>query len=240
MEWWEQVIQILILMVGAYLIYYARQKGKNQADKNDIKGITKAVEDVKSEYAVELEKIRAELGVFTSKKNVVFQEQKEAIIDFSSFLNKWTWIGLQLKSVHLNAFSEKVIEEFKSLNQNYEDNTVLAFSRLQLMVPEQDIVSSAHEAMKLTFKHQQNIITRLGTLIQDNKKFAGISRDLSSDELERLIEKIPEEPSDSGEKLFTEWTEVIRKFMGEVEVSRDEANKARLKFVDFAKSFLNQ
>ena len=43
MEWWEQGIQILILMVGAYLVYYARQKGKNQADKNDIKGITEAV-----------------------------------------------------------------------------------------------------------------------------------------------------------------------------------------------------
>ena len=46
-------LQIIAGLLSAYLIYYAQQKGKNQADKQDLKKLTEIVEDVKQKYVQE-------------------------------------------------------------------------------------------------------------------------------------------------------------------------------------------
>src|SRR5690554_4588920 len=91
------VYEIIMVIFGAYLLYYVREKGKNQATKEDLKEITDTVEEVKRKYTEENELLRANLNILTSKKNIMFTEEKEAIVQYFAQLNKWIWHDLNVQ-----------------------------------------------------------------------------------------------------------------------------------------------
>src|SRR4051812_29111608 len=95
-------VQILIGLGTTFLIFYVQQKGKNQADKEDLKNLTQIVEDVRHIYAKENELLKSSLAVFTNKQNVLFNEGKNAIIEFYSNLNKWLWHNLDMSAHEYN------------------------------------------------------------------------------------------------------------------------------------------
>lgn len=76
------VLQLMILvaigclfMFQKYLLSYSSEKGKNLATKEDIEEITRTVEGTKNEYVAEIEKLKAELAVFSRKNNILFDEK---------------------------------------------------------------------------------------------------------------------------------------------------------------------
>ncbi|HET6992310.1 MAG TPA: hypothetical protein VFJ43_13340, partial [Bacteroidia bacterium] len=56
------ILEIIVGLLSAYLIYYAQQKGKNQADKEDLRKITEIVEEVKKKNNEEIELLKANLA----------------------------------------------------------------------------------------------------------------------------------------------------------------------------------
>ena len=81
------VLQILILLgIGSlylfknYLFSYSSEKGKNLATTEDIEEITRKIEGVKSEYLIELEKIKVELSGLLHQKNEVWIMKRNACL----------------------------------------------------------------------------------------------------------------------------------------------------------------
>ncbi len=76
------VLQLVILasigclfLFRKYLFSYSSEKGKNLATKEDVEEITRKVEGTKNEYVAEIEKLKAELALFSRKNNILFDEK---------------------------------------------------------------------------------------------------------------------------------------------------------------------
>jgi len=71
--WLATVVTFLLgLLVGQYLPGYFREKGKNLATKEDIAGITRKIEAVRSSYGSEIERLRADLRVQAHERETRF------------------------------------------------------------------------------------------------------------------------------------------------------------------------
>lgn len=79
-------------MFRKYLFSYSSEKGKNLATKEDIEEITRKVEGTKNEYVAEIEKLKAELALFSRKNNILFDEKirvfkrlQKNLVDFKRY-----------------------------------------------------------------------------------------------------------------------------------------------------------
>ena len=75
-------LQVLILLgIGSlflfrkYLFSYSSEKGKNLATKEDIGDITRKVEDVKTGYITEIERLKVDLSLLSRKNNILLDEK---------------------------------------------------------------------------------------------------------------------------------------------------------------------
>ncbi|MDD5359651.1 MAG: hypothetical protein PHI79_06375 [Sulfurovaceae bacterium] len=93
------IFQILILFcIGGiiffrkYLFSYASEKGKNIATKEDVAEITKKVEEVKIQYASEVEHLKMSLSILSKKHSILFDEKirvfkklQKTLVDFKKY-----------------------------------------------------------------------------------------------------------------------------------------------------------
>jgi hypothetical protein len=91
-----QVLSLLgigsIFLFRKYLFSYSSEKGKNLATKEDIEEITRKVEDVKSGYVAEIERLKVDLSVLSRKHNIlldekirVFKKLQKRLVDFKKY-----------------------------------------------------------------------------------------------------------------------------------------------------------
>lgn len=81
-------VGIGMALVKNYLPSYMNEKGKNLATKQDIGAITKAVEDVKHEYAGKLEEMRSTLAYSMSRRASIKEREVEALIRYFELLTE--------------------------------------------------------------------------------------------------------------------------------------------------------
>ncbi|MEN6668908.1 hypothetical protein AAJP47_00855 [Psychrobacter sp. B38] len=88
------ILQILSLLGIAslfifrkYLFSYSSEKGKNLATREDIEEITRKIENVKSEYLIELETVRVELSKSLHQKNEVWIMKRNACLKALNLAN---------------------------------------------------------------------------------------------------------------------------------------------------------
>jgi len=93
------VLQVLVLLgIGSillfriYLFSYSSEKGKNLATKEDVEEITRKVEDIKSGYVAEIERLKVDLSVLSRKHNIlldekvrVFKKLQKRLVDFKKY-----------------------------------------------------------------------------------------------------------------------------------------------------------
>lgn len=91
---WLASIPIIALLIKFYLPGYIKEKGKNLATKEDIAGITDQIEQVRTEYAKQLELYKD--GIWqTQQRYLQMQEEaklrvdvfKEAVVDVAKLTN---------------------------------------------------------------------------------------------------------------------------------------------------------
>jgi len=92
-------LQILVLigigcifLLRKFLFSYSSEKGKNLATKEDIEEITRKVEDVKSGYIAEIERLKVDLSVLSRKHSIlldekirVFKKLQKRLVDFKKY-----------------------------------------------------------------------------------------------------------------------------------------------------------
>lgn len=109
MEWADYlkfgVLQVVVAFVAVYLAAYIREKGKNLATSEDIHEITRQIESIKTEYAKELESLRA--GYSTGLKYFESQLSRRRQVDgirfekeFQVYQDVWAALIEFQRSVH--------------------------------------------------------------------------------------------------------------------------------------------
>ncbi len=92
-------LQILILLgIGSlflfrkFLFSYTSEKGKNLATKEDVEEITSKVEEVKSSYVAEIERLKVDLSLLSRKHNIlldekirVFKKLQKRLVEFKKY-----------------------------------------------------------------------------------------------------------------------------------------------------------
>lgn len=235
-------LQIIAGLLSAYLIYYAQQKGKNQADKQDLEKLTEIVEDVKQRYVQENELLKSSLTILTNKQNVLFTEGKNAIIEFYSNLNKWLWHNLNISAHEYNHtnFTE-LSSRILTMRDHYND-TNISYGKIQILLNDDALILAGHEAvMETLYLHQfidktlkglQTTISTdkylLDTLFSKEIKFDSLSQDMKAFCQTRANENTAEKK------------QILDTFMDERSSLFSKAMNRRNVFRDLAKSYLQR
>ncbi|MCW5912907.1 MAG: hypothetical protein KIT62_17690 [Cyclobacteriaceae bacterium] len=155
----ETILLIIVLglnLIGGLFILhlkkYFSKKGENLADKEDLEELTTIVEEVKTKFEQDTELLRANLAIETNKKNVIFNEQKQSIIDYSTHLNIWLWDSLRIAVHEYNHTNhEELKDKIIKIRESY-NNVNVSLSKVQLLVPSETLVKSCHETLMEVLK----------------------------------------------------------------------------------------
>lgn len=157
-------LEVGIVLLSGYLIFYVHQKGKNQADKEDLKKLTEIVEDVKKKNTEEIEVIKANLSLLTDKGKQIFSEEKDSIVVFFAQLNTWIWDSLNINIEDYSWVNVEDIEKRLVEMQNAYNKTNVAYSKVMLIVSDVELVKTGQEAINKTYEHhifREEILNRL-------------------------------------------------------------------------------
>ncbi|QKG78992.1 hypothetical protein [Tenuifilum thalassicum] len=241
-NFWIILLEIIIALLGAYLVYYARQKGKNQADKEDLKKITETVEDVKQKYTEENELLRANLNILASKKNLLFNEEKEAIINYFGQLNKWIWDGLNVQIVEYNhANFQELSDRLIKMRDDY-NKTNIEFSKVQLLVKNEELIQIGHETNLKTLElhhFKESIIQRLQRVLSWEKIMVDqiTSKDFDFSKLSVDVKNFYQNQAKERE---ADKKAIIDEYFAKNQDYFSPAIELRNKFKDLGKKYLNE
>jgi len=82
------IIEISIILIGAFLFSYSKKKAENLATKEDITEITKKVEAVKHEYSSKLESVKTVLCARLFTQQVRYQNEFNILVSLSEKLTE--------------------------------------------------------------------------------------------------------------------------------------------------------
>lgn len=161
-------LQIVIGLLSAYLLYYAQQKGKNQADKEDLKKLTEIVEEVKKKNNEEIELLKANLSLLTDREKQIFGEEKQAIVDFFAQLNTWIWDSLNIYIHEYNHANYQDISTRLIAMRDAYNQTNVSFSKVQLIATDKDLIKNGHDAIMKTLElhhFKERLLKRLSSTL---------------------------------------------------------------------------
>ncbi|MEK6482412.1 hypothetical protein WJR50_33055 [Catalinimonas sp. 4WD22] len=241
MEFAIIILQIITSLLATGLIFYVREKAKNQAQLEDIKELTKSVEEVKQRFTKETEYLRAELQVLTSKKSLIFTEEKEAIIQYFANLNQWFHDGLSIPIVEYNNGNLHKIQEKLDEMEKYYNQTNIAYSRVELFIEEETLVNIGHVLnIETMMMHHfcKSIMQKVESALKREKAVVDLMTSEGFD-INALGQKMKDyylyESRDSREKrekAVDEYFEKIPDYSGPVGIQR-------IKFIKQARNYLN-
>lgn len=233
-------IQIIVGLLTVSLIYYVQQKGKNQADKEDLRDLTEIIEDVRHKYAKENELLKSSLSLFTSKQNILFTEGKNAIIEFYSNLNKWLWHNLNISAheYNLTNFTE-LSSRLLAMRDNYND-TNISFGKIQILANDENLIEAGHDAiMDTLYLHQfiEKTIKDLQLILSTDKYLLDTfcSKESKFDQLSPEIKSYFEKKANDS---ANDKMKVVDNFLNEKSALFSKAMNKRNVFRDLAKNYL--
>jgi hypothetical protein len=229
-------LQIVIGLLSAYLLYYAQQKGKNQADKEDLKKLTVIVEEVKKKNNEEIELLKANLSLLTDREKQIFGEEKQAIIDFFAQLNTWIWDSL---NIYIHEYNHSNYQEISSRLITMRDaynQTNVTFSKVRLIVTDEELIKAGHEAIMKTLElhhFKEGLLKRLVSTLSWEKilvdqivnkevDFRTMTSDLR-DFYQRQAEKHEKDKKAITDEYYAKNQDIFNPAIGEVNNFKDKA-----------------
>ncbi|MBL7851673.1 MAG: hypothetical protein JNN04_12285 [Cyclobacteriaceae bacterium] len=146
----------IIIFIGAWIRYYYKyfeRKGENLAKREDIAELTAIVQGVEHRYTKDIESLKANLTVLTNRKSSVFEEEKNALVDFFTSINYWTWNTLNIEyHEYFHGNFDELTDRILKFREAYKQTNV-SFSKVQLLVRNPDLIQAGHlyitESLKL-------------------------------------------------------------------------------------------
>ena len=198
MNWTEITLEIIILLIGLYLVFfksYFKEKGKNLATSQDIAHITEKIELVKQQFIEKNAVLKARLDLLTNLQINHKNDERLTLIDFHKKLNKWIGLlsegrpsvadrknnkDLQNKSYFYELIYQEVLEAQAVLHLYIEDKKLLEVaSNLIIAILDNNLQTNAQLYLVHT-ETNNNLINNLD-LEKDLEK--------KNNELEKLLDK---------------------------------------------------
>ncbi len=174
------VLQIITGLFIAGLTNYVNQRGKNLANKTDLKDITDIVEDAKQKYQQENDRLKAELNILTDRKTQVFAEEKEALILFNTSINEWMWNKCNIPIFDFNASNQNQLEDALIALKNQYYQVQVHFSKVQLLVDNEELINIGNqfitENLKLHHFVESKCTNLKQTLLNEKSLIEGVTR----------------------------------------------------------------
>lgn len=232
------ILQIVIGLLSAYLLYYAQQKGKNQADKEDLKKLTETVEEVKKKNNEEIELLKANLSLLTDREKQIFGEEKQAIIDFFAQLNSWVWDSLNIYIYEYNHTNYQDISTRLIAMRDAYNQTNVAFAKVQLIATDKDLIKAGHTAIIKTLElhhFKESLLQRLNSTLSWEKilvdqivnkevDFRTMTSDLR-DFYQRQAEKHEKDKKAITDEYFSKHKDIFGLAIGHINDFRDKAKE---------------
>ncbi len=236
----DAIITTLLSSIGiGAIIYFSLkvflgEKFKNMATLQDIGKITHEIEGVKQVFTIQNENLKHELSVLTNKQNVLFNEEKEALVDYLSSWNLWRG-GL---AIILTDYDENNYSELKSLKLNFKknfDTVQVSMSRLELFLNNKDIINSVYklnsdtyEIQKINNQYTRDIYNQYKPIVFYKKAIEG--KDEKSPGVIKLKEEI-EKHYNNIKPIILRYNETIPQYYTNVRASKKEFIKLSKEYI---------
>lgn len=138
---------IIGLIVTIFFPAYIKKKAENLAQKEDLDEITRKVEQIKHDFGVKNEEIKAELSVITSAKLENKRYARDAIIKMVECLNDWFHVELDVGDVTFYKIGDDVSDKIIRIKLAHNKVSKQS-SMLTLVVEEKPFIDSMFEAME--------------------------------------------------------------------------------------------
>ncbi|MDI5950272.1 hypothetical protein [Flavobacterium yafengii] len=148
MEYINTIILLIAFLILYFLIKnmlpsYFGEKGKNLATKQDITDITEKVESVKQIFTAQNEKLKFNLQFLTSSQLGLYQEERNAIIDYNQKLAIWINVLTNSDFAGIDTKSSLEIEEYKKLISNSYSDLLESEAKFKLFVDNSELTNQA-------------------------------------------------------------------------------------------------
>lgn len=169
--------QAVIFGCMAYLIFfkeYAKRKGSNLADKQDIEEITQKIEQVKNQFTQETEFLKSNLQFIITNQLQYTNEERNAIINFFDCHSKWLNLGLQ--DLTFNGYLKNNIDDLIQKDRQLDDlftQTNIAQNRISLLVDNGQLVLLSHQLIIKTLEYNhwtKNLLFKLRLNLEEDKR----------------------------------------------------------------------
>lgn len=140
------LMQIGVIIANSYL----KQKGRNYADKEDIKALTNSIEEVKSDFNNKAELLKANLQFSTNKKTSTFDEQRNAIVEYLKRYNTfYSSIQHSPPNIFVDLQASKIESILGKINVSLEE-LILAEVVFDLFIDDPTILGTKNSLQKQT------------------------------------------------------------------------------------------
>jgi hypothetical protein len=188
---------ILFFLLKHFLPTYFAEKGKNLATKQDIGEITKTVEDIKLNNNSQLEVMKLELELLSRNQQIIYDDERKAIIDFVNVITKFYELNihLPLESNTQESVTSIQIQMRDLENDFYSIN--ISHSTLKLFCFNENILSAVYPLLSQLSEIRtitQSFRIRILSSIQITKVLEDCYREVSNEEnFNRFQQKLNEQ-----------------------------------------------
>lgn len=229
-------------MISGYLTTYFNKKAEYKVMKDQIGGITVEIENAKHTFTEQTENLKKTLSVLTNKENVLFSEEKEALV---AYLGAWNVWYSNIKSITRESTSKeykdiydviKGIEILMTKKSDNADNIETCVSKLELFLNNEEILKSINILNETTESFQTLNDEYIQSFIWHNHN--------QNNYLNQLLENKSQADNDgilsSMEQLRKKLESLQNNYHTQMVNIRNEMFKARIDFIKLSRSYIRK
>ena len=134
-------------LLGAGLMSYFSEKGKNKAIKEDLGKMTQIVEGIKLTYSKENEELKAQLNLLVSKQNSLHADVKRAVFEFGdSVFIVLAFCDSTRPELEEDRFSE--LNHYKRQIEHAETDLTIKHARFCFLVENDELIELADNLLR--------------------------------------------------------------------------------------------
>jgi len=185
------ILQALTIVLGLYLAFfksYIQKKGKNLATQEDIKKITKIIEETKIQFTADTEYLKNRLSLYSQSFQSIKTLERNAIIEVNT---KYSELLNSLTTFSLVYYSYENYENLKSKDLYFSEKLMafnVAEDNLHLYAHEIELMSKKSELIRLTFKLHESVLKHIVSFMLNCSNYNQI-RAITKDEDQVALNK---------------------------------------------------
>lgn len=188
---WVAILVSSLGMIGGWLssslTTYINTKSQYKAMLEDIGEITETVKGVEKRFQDDTEKVKSQLSVLTNKHNILFTEEKEALLAYLSAWNIWhsklNRMASNYKTYNYPELDD-ILKSTKKLHKENDDDydrIQMCLSKLELFLNDERIIKSIYTLNNKTQEFQALNETHISNFIWNNNKKVSLIAELPLD-----------------------------------------------------------